>query len=308
MNKLILGDNLQVMQSLESESIDLIITDPPFFSQRDYGEFDDRWKDLSHYLDFMKDRLVECHRLLKDTGTLYLHCDTSASHYLKVELDTIFGYSNFRNEIIWKYNKWSGAANKFQRSHDIIFYYRKTDKVRFNPVYEEEMTKSMIEKRKRGYVFNERDKNGNRMLTIYDPNTQGSQKHLNSGEFSEEQIKYLPDAKVNNNKKMTDVWTDIPSLGVANQSKERTGYPTQKPIKLYQRIIKASSNEGNTVLDPSCGAGTTADAAQSLNRKWICIDQNENAIKVAEKRLKDNYGLILQYEVVNHERKTKGND
>ena len=295
-NKLILGDNLKVMKSLESESIDLIITDPPFNSGVDYEEFDDRWSSLENYLNFMKERLVECHRLLKDTGTLYLHCDTSASHYLKVELDKIFGIENFRNEIVWTYHKLLNAAKIFPRCHDIILSYRKTNKVIFNIPYEENPTEGMLVKRKKGYFIDSR-KSGKKLF-IYNPNTPDSQKHLNSGEFSEDEIVYVTEENANKGKRIVDVWTDIPILKTLSKEWK---YPTQKPIKLYQRIIKASSNAGQVVLDPFCGGGTTADAAQSLGRRWIAIDLNENAIQITADRIQENYGMTVDFEVVKHE-------
>ena len=132
-NCLITGDNLEIMQSMESGSIDLIYADPPFNTGKDFGEFDDRWDGgLDGYLAFMKPRLERMRELLKDTGSLYLHCDPTASHYLKVMLDTIFGIKHFRNEIVWSYTTGTPNSNQFPRKHDYILWYSKSDIWIFN--------------------------------------------------------------------------------------------------------------------------------------------------------------------------------
>ena len=136
LNKIYCGENLEIMRSLPNNSIDLIATDPPFFSQRDYGDFDDRWDNLENYLEFIVERVKEMYRLLKDSGSLYLQCDTSASHYLKVELDKIFGQEHFKNEIIWCYSVHGGKPKKaFPKKSDRILFYSKTNNHTFNTIY-----------------------------------------------------------------------------------------------------------------------------------------------------------------------------
>jgi len=126
------GENLSFLRSLESDMIDLIYIDPPYFSQRNYGDFDDRWKSMQHYLDFMVERLKEMHRVLKPTGSIYVHLDWHAVHYVKVEMDKIFGYDNFQNEIIWCYGGGGASKNRFARKHDTILFYSKSKKHTFN--------------------------------------------------------------------------------------------------------------------------------------------------------------------------------
>ena len=264
-NKIIQGDNLEIMKEMDDESVDLICTDPPFNSGKDYKSFDDRWESMPEYLDFMFPRLTECHRLLKDTGSIYLHCDPSASHYLKVlALDMIFGMKNFRNEIIWHYKHIGNSKRNFARKHDIIFRYTKTNNWTFNADAVRQPYDIKTEKRYENPV-------------VFD------------GKY---QAKMNPIGRL-----CDDVW-EIPPI--RNVSKEGLRYPTQKPIKLYKRIIAASSNEGDLILDPFCGAGTTADAAQELNRRWIVIDQKPKAAKITEERLRQKYGFTANFEMEEH--------
>ena len=287
---LIRGDNLEEMRKLPDKSVDLIATDPPFNSKRDYfvpyrdeqGQepdslvkaFTDTWtwgeaaeetceylivteggqvgatvQGLQQFLDetpmmaylvMMAARIVEMHRILKPTGSLYLHCDPSASHYLKIIIDAIFGHQNFQNEIVWSYQRWTGATKQFQRMHDIILFYAK-DKgaVRFNTLTEPYSSKSKHK--------------GKRVTTV---DSHGILEQTYTEDTSRQ-------------KAMRDIW-EISYLN--SQAKERVGYPTQKPIALYKRIIQASSNEGDLVLDPFCGCGTTLMAAEELNRRWLGID------------------------------------
>ena len=283
-NTLYQGDNLQILKSLPDASVDLIATDPPFCTQRDWGAFTDKWRGgLNEYLKFMEQRAVEMRRVLKDTGSLYLHCDPTASHYLKVMLDGVFGRDKFRNEIVWKYNKYTNNCKYFQRDHDIIFLYAKTsENVVFNKLYGEP-TQNMLNIRKCGY------KTIVDTLVVYD--RQKARKKINSGRFKK--IYYIDDSL--KGKALSDVW--IMSRLVTG-SKELVAYPTQKPVALYERIIKASSNQGGIVLDPFAGSGTTLDAAESLGRKWIGIDISDVAIQTIEQRLRERHGLLLEYEVI----------
>ena len=270
-NKLILGDCLDVLKSIKSNSVDLIYLDPPFFSNKKYeiiwgdkGEirsFEDRFAGgMKHYIGWLKDRVVEMHRVLKDTGSIYLHCDHHANAYIRVMiLDEIFGYKKFRNEIIWSYCGGGASKKRWSRKHDVIFYYTKS----------------------KDWIFN------TDIARISYPKDSQAWKALKS---SKQLYKKIGNKKYDWNphekgKIPEDVW-QMSFIGPI--SKERIGYPTQKPEKLLERIIKASSNEGDIVIDPFIGGGTTIAVAEKLNRRWIGIDQSVQAIKVSEMRLRKN--------------------
>jgi DNA modification methylase len=267
-NKLILGDNLIELQKLPDESVDLIYLDPPFFSNKTYeviwgddGEkrsFDDRFAGgIDHYTSWLKIRVRQMHRVLKPTGSIFLHCDWHANAEIKIDiLNKIFGRNNFRNEIIWHYRRWTANSNNFQRLHDTIFWYSKSDSYTFNPLYTD-YTEGSKQRKEQGILH--RFKKGEDPVLVSD--------------------KSLDEKGVREN----DVW-QIPFI--APSAKQRIGYPTQKPEELLQRIIEAVTNEGDTVLDPFVGGGTTVAVADKLNRKWIGIDQSVMAIKVSDLRLK----------------------
>jgi len=278
MNKLILGDNLEIMRKMESETIDLIYLDPPFFSNRNYeviwgdeGEirsFQDRWSGgIEHYIGWLKERVQEMHRILKSTGSIYLHCDWHADAYIRVQiLDKIFGYQNYRNEIIWCYTGPGHTKKDFQRKHDIIFRYAKSNNFTFNQQFIP--YKSGIHVKKEGEIL------------AY----KGTVKESKAKEFEER------------GKPVEDFWNDI--YTVDRVRSELIGYPTQKPEKLLERIIKASSNENDIILDPFVGGGTTITVAEKLNRKWFGIDQSVQAVKVTEFRLSSDRNLFSQPFVV----------
>jgi len=263
-NQIYCGDCLEIIKDMPSESIDLIYLDPPFFSDRDYettfkgnGEtknFKDKWDGIEHYLTFMTERIKEFHRILKSTGSIYLHCDWHASHYLKMELDRIFGYKNFRNEIIWHYRTGGVSKKWFSRKHDIIFFYSKSNKYYFNPIEIKEYYKDIygIPDFKPGWE----DRKGGK-------DEKGFFRHT-----------FLP-----------DVWA-IPS--VFNMSSESLGYPTQKPEVLLDRIINVSSKEGDIVLDPFCGSGTSVAVAEKLKRQWIAIEISLTACEIIKNRIKNS--------------------
>ena len=279
-NKLILGDNLEVLRSIESKSVDLVYLDPPFFSNRTYeviwgdnGEkrsFEDRFAGgIDHYISWLKIRVRQMHRILKDTGSIFLHCDHHASHYIKSQIlddHLLFGRNNFRNEIIWSYQRWTAGSSAFQRTHDNILFYSKSKDFKFNVLTEKYSEKS-AHKAKR-YTKVEEGK----LIQNY----------------TEDTIR---------EKSMRDVW-DISILN--SQAKERIGYPTQKPEALLQRIIECATNEGDVVLDPFVGGGTTVAVADRMNRKWIGIDQSVMAIKVTDLRLKKRQDMLFSqpYEVI----------
>ena len=246
------GDNLEIMRSMDDGSIDLIYLDPPFNSKRNYGEFDDRWSGDGEYIDFMTARLVQCHRLLANTGSIYLHCDPTMSHYLKVVMDTIWGRSNFRNEIIWCYTGSNNVTRRFPRKHDTILFYAQSEATGFN---------------------------ADAVRVPYKIKKVSTRS--NSRNYTDEEKEALS----KRGKVVESWWADIPNFGTATGSKERVGYPTQKPLKLLERIIAASSNPGDTVFDPFCGSGTTLVAAQRLGRLWVGCDMSANAIAIAKKRL-----------------------
>ena len=327
LNRLYYGDNLTILRRyLPNESVDLIYLDPPFNSNASYnvlfkepgtgGEqsaaqitaFDDTWhwtseseqtfqeivktapatvvnlmtalkdaihrNDLLAYLTMMCIRILELKRVLKQTGSLYLHCDPTASHYLKILLDAIFGKENFRNEIVWLYKGRELSHRNYNKKHDIIFFYTKSDKYRFNweAILEplEESSKKALARYKdeKGY-FIVRYKKGGGFAPI---------EKEGEGTYRQYVPKGVPPR-------------DWFYADYARKS-ELLGYRTQKPEALLERIIKASSNEGDTVLDPFCGCGTAVVAAHRLNRKWIGIDITHLAINLIKGRLKDNFPEI----------------
>lgn len=274
------GDNLQIMQGMESDSVDLIYLDPPFFSNRHYEviwgddqetqSFGDRWEGgIEHYIGWMSERLKEMHRILKPTGTIYLHADFHAIHYLKIEMDKIFGVKKFQNEIIWSYGARATVRNSgFPQKHDSILVYNKTKNYTYNTIYKP--YKDQDFKR-----YNKEDENGRYALI---------KRKRSNGEV------YYGKSYVKDGVPETDVW-DIPTM--ASTSKERLGYPTQKPLSLLERIIKASSNPGDIVLDPFCGCGSALEAADKLNRQYMGIDVSPTACPVVAKRLGISHSRII---------------
>ncbi|HHE46455.1 MAG TPA: site-specific DNA-methyltransferase, partial [Bacteroidetes bacterium] len=335
-NRLYFGDNLKFLRDRDyfpSESIDLIYLDPPFNSNQSYNvlfkdaegtpstaqikAFEDTWRwdenaakalyEINSVIDYtpqplvallnmlesflchspmyaylvqMAVRLVELHRILKPTGSLYLHCDPTAGHYLKLVLDAIFGPKLFRNDIIWHYRRWTAKSKRFQRMHDNILFYAK-DKPLFHTLYEpygEWINKDYPYVDDKGMRWRWHSPHGVRQKVYLKDPERGVQ--------------------------MNDVWT-IPFIG--STSKERMGYPTQKPLVLLKRIVQASSNPGYVILDPFCGCGTTIDAVETINkenpdfppRKWIGIDITHLAIDLIKFRLNSRFGMDRKsYEVV----------
>jgi site-specific DNA-methyltransferase (adenine-specific) len=207
------------------------------------------------------------HRVLKDTGSLYLHCDPTASHYLKILLDEIFGKNNFRNEIIWNYTGNSVPKKCLPRKHDIIFWYSKSNACQFYPDKILVPYSNLTEKR-----YNHVDEEGKRYK-------------ISALRGGKQEIVYMKDGKYPD-----DVW-NIPVI----RGKEATGYPTQKPLAILKRIILASSNEGDIVFDPFCGCATTCVAAQQLGRKWIGIDIEKQAVGILIERLSNDAGLFKDF-------------
>lgn len=325
MNKLYFGDNLEVMREMESGHIDLICTDPPFNSGRNYNAFfqeskaqekafediwewdneaikarndveeranaDDTYKALNiclegydlvlqnavsgnkgsmrAYIAFMGPRLAEMHRLLRNTGSIYLHCDPTASHYLKGIMDAIWDQNNhskneyFRNEIIWHYKRWTSTSKHFQKMHDTILYYSKTKEPLFTKPLQPYSDEKYIEDTVRGRI-------DGKLVRLKD-----------------EEGEYIKRENKREGVLMHDVWHDINFI--APTANERLGYPTQKPIALYKRMIEASSNKNMLIMDPFCGCGTTIDAAHTLKRNWIGIDLTIIALDPISKRMRDRH-------------------
>ena len=322
-NQLYYGDCLTVIEKdIDLESVDLIYLDPPFNSNRSYNAiykdetgrplpdqieaFCDLWtldeererairnlpalmidKGIDHgvvkfweswlaalrntnpkllaYLSYMVERLVWMKDILKPTGSIYLHCAPTASHYIKVMMDGVFGHENFRNEIIWCYERGGRSKSQFGRKHDTLLFYSKTQKYLF-------YADAVRINRRKTHMKIETDSEGREWQV---------KKDAKSGKI----YRYPADMGV----LCPDWWTGIQQLN--RSEKERLGYPTQKPLALLERIIKASSNEDDIVFDPFCGCATTLEAAEKLNRKWIGIDIAIHAInRVAAVRLKDRCG------------------
>lgn len=309
-NLLYYGDNLDILrQHIQEDTVDLIYLDPPFQSNKVYNvlfeekngtksksqmkAFEDTWSwdqessaafesvvesggqiakamlafrttigenDMLAYLSMMAPRLIELRRVLKSTGSIYLHCDPTASHYLKILMDAVYGSKNFRNEIIWHYKKWSTGKYTFQRNHDILLFY----------------SNSLSKKR----VFNQ----------LYMPRAESTLKRFGTAKIKsgyDEKGNRIPsqmESVVSPGVRQDDVW-DISRVPPIKQL-----FPTQKPEALLERILLASSNEGDIVLDPFCGCGTSVFVAQELGRKWVGIDITYLAISVIKRRLYDTFG------------------
>jgi site-specific DNA-methyltransferase (adenine-specific) len=317
-NAFFLGDNLAILRDHVAEaSVDLVYLDPPFQSGKTYHllagvapraplveAFDDTWAwgdaaeraigslagsdapigralsglfaflgpcDLMAYLAMMAPRLVEIRRVLRPTGSVFLHCDPTASHYLKVLMDAAFGPDCYRNEIVWRYRRWPARARRFQRMHDVLLFYTRspgTDHT-FHTLYGYEelaaSTKKTFGTRKQRADF--------------------SSGHRKPG-LAEEETAGPP---------LSDVW----EIGViAAKGRERLGYPTQKPEALLERVILSASNEGDVVLDPFCGSGTTLSVARRLGRRFVGIDRSPIAQRVIEERMTRAFGMAVEWDVV----------
>ena len=290
------GDNLTFLRGMNSETVDLIATDPPFNKSRDFhatpdslaagAKFQDRWSwerdvhqswvdqitddhpklmeaiesakeahsdGMGAFMCFMAVRLLEMRRLLKPTGSIYLHCDPTASHYLKAVMDAIFGAGNFRNEIVWCYQTGGASKRWFSKKHDLLLFYSKSSHYRFN----------------------------------------ADQVRVRRSEKSLKRAQNPKGARISatdTTKLATDVWLDIPAMNP--MAVERVGYPTQKPLALYEQIVRASSNEGDVVLDPFCGCATTCVSAERLDRQWVGIDIWDRAHEVVIQRIRKAWVFV----------------
>jgi DNA modification methylase len=284
-NRLFWGDNLHVMRQLPSEGIDLIYIDPPFFSgklynvlfgdQNELRSFEDIWQaGLPGYLIWLNARLYEMKRLLRKTGSIFVHLDWHAAHYVKAEMDKVFGAGNFVNEIVWCYEDIGGkAVNYFKKKHDSILYYQKSAERRFN-ISRKQLSLSTMA----------------RYAPYLDTNGQITYRRLmetNPGVFKK--LKGIPEdldqvwLDVNKGPPLNDWWTDISPL--KRGFSEAIGYPTQKPEALLERIVNSASSEGEVVADFFVGGGTTAAVAQRLGRRWLACDQSRVAVAITADRL-----------------------
>ena len=317
------GDNLYILNGMNSEMVDLIYLDPPFNSKRTYSapsgsrasgaSFKDiwTWEDVDtdcldgleqypelveyiysigaihstgmmSYVVYMAQRIIQMHRVLKTTGSFYLHCDTTASHYLKIVLDQIFGEKNFRNEIDWVYNRFSRRGDAYPSMKDTIFFYTKSDDYHFTP---QNLPPRDAQRYEKGY-HTVVDK-GQRKLLVYDAE-KAAQK------IKRAKAQNIPISMTKARAAiMGNVWTDIPILNP--MAKERTGYPTQKPLALLYRIIEASSKAGDVVFDPFCGCATTCVAAHHRQRQWIGIDIEAQAVDLLMTRLGTDAGMFKDF-------------
>ena len=317
-------DNLDVLRGMNSETVDLIATDPPFNKGKDFhatpeslakgAKFQDRWSwdddihqewvdqiaddwprvraaidaarmthsdGMGAFLCYIGVRLIEMRRVLKPTGSLYLHCDATASHYLKQLLDAIFGRDNFRNEIVWHYRTYQGkVVSHFPRKHDVILYYASSDQSYFSLSYDTNYQDTVDYQRWKKYYVK-----GNQIVYGQHPATDSRfGKYLNRWirQHGREPLRgetiYTCQGYV-----IDDTWLNIQALHPTGE--EKIGYPTQKPLALYERIIKASSNEGDVVLDPFCGCATTLIAAERLGRQWVGVDIWDGAKEIVLDRL-----------------------
>lgn len=292
-NNYYVGDNIELLNQLTSESVDLIYFDPPYNTGRNFYDFDDKFKNKDEYIEFIKTRIYECYRVLKNTGTLVIHIEPKISHYFRFMCDEIFGDNNFRNEIVWQTG--GNAKNKYKlnRFHDTIIVYSKTSNQTFNPIYfsydEEYKKKSNVkfcDIYKKEYVttaiYNAQPDVNPRMNLRYVWNGFDKQWYVTKEKMqtlhNENRLEYNKDGLPRIKRfldemegiPLRDVWCDINNV----QSGEKINYATQKPVKLLERIVQLYSNENDVCLDIFAGSGTLGRACIHKNRKYILFDIN----------------------------------
>ena len=311
------GDNLDIMRGMNSASVGLIYLDPPFNSQHNYAApigskaagaaFRDTWglddvnlawhgevkheypglyallqatrqihgDSMMSYLIYMAIRLMEMRRLLKPTGSIYLHCDPTASHYLKLLMDSLFGKASFRNEIVWHYGgRMMHKVSQYNRKHDVILFYTRSKPYTFKLPTEHV---DFLEYAAARHEKIHQDADGKRFLLAPDARRNRT-------------IRQYEDEIVKRGRAIDDVWA---IRYIRGNAKERTGYPTQKPLALLRRIILASSNDGDTVFDPFCGCATACIAAELEHREWVGIDISSKAADLVKDRMEREVGLFF---------------
>jgi len=268
--RVIQGDCREVLASFESACADLVYLDPPFFTRRDHVQttrdgsktysFADTWESKDSYVSFLRERTCHIHRVLKSSGSVFFHCDRNATHLARLILEDVFGEENFRSEIVWHYRRWANDQNNLVPAHQTILFFSKTEQYKFNTLwcgYSPATNLDQIWQRRvrdhRNKAVYARDEDGNIV-------SNGSKKGV----------------------PLNDVW-DIPYLNP--KARERTGYPTQKPLLLLEKIIALVTGPGDLVVDPFCGSGTTLVAAKLLGRSCIGIDISAEAVTLTKQRL-----------------------
>ena len=269
-NNVFIGDCLEHLKKMPQDSVDLVYLDPPFFTQKTHKlsdktglnlyEFSDQWDSYLDYASFLRDRLFELKRVMKDTASIFFHCDNNASHIIRFIMDDVFGGANFRSKIIWTYRRWSNAKKGLLPSYQEIYFYSKTPQFKFNKIFTEYSPATNLDQ------ILQRRKRDDRGKAVY--------AKTESGEIIPNGSKIgVP---------LTDVW-ELPFLNP--KASERVGYPTQKPILLLEKILLLTTDKLDIVLDPFCGSGTSLVAAKLLDRQFIGIDISHEAIEITNKRL-----------------------
>jgi site-specific DNA-methyltransferase (adenine-specific) len=264
------GDCLSWLKTIDPGSIDLVYLDPPFFTQkvqksktRDNTQeylFSDTWTNIEEYKTFLRLRIEQCRKVLKRTGSIFVHCDSSASHHIRLILDELFGAENFQSEIIWVYKRWSNAKRGLLNAHQTIYFYSKSDTFKFHVIHTNYSPTTNIDQ-----ILQQRERD----------------QHGKSAYKKDDQGRAIL-GKEKCGVPLSNVW-EIPYLNP--KASERTGYPTQKPVLLLEKIIEIATDKGDVVLDPMCGSGTSLVAAALLERHWIGIDSEPKAIELARARL-----------------------
>jgi len=272
MYKFINDDCLKALKKIDSESVNLIYADPPFNTKTDKvknsknrtkkNSYKDYWKSESEYIKWFEPILIECHRVLKSTGAIYIHCDWRMNHHIRLSLDKVFQKENFRNEIIWSYKRWSAQSSSLQKNHQNIYFYAKTKKHIINQVFVPYSPTTNVDQ-----ILQERGRD-----------------EFNISVYKKKDGKIIFSNKEKKGVLQRDVF-EIPYLNP--KAKERVDYPTQKPIELIKRIFNISSKKNDLILDPFCGSGTTITTAKILNRNCITIDINKRSIDIAKKRFEN---------------------
>lgn len=269
-NCILEGDCLEKLKLIEKDSIDLIYLDPPFFTEKTHSlknrertkkfSFDDIWGSEKEYAEFLKKRISLMRDVLKESGSIFVHCDKNGEHIIRAILDQVFGTKNFQAEIIWSYKRWSNSKKGLLPAHQNIYFYSKSKNFKFNTIYTSYSETTNIDQ-----ILQRRTRDKHNK-SIYDIDNSGNFKHS-------DKKKGVP---------LSDVW-EIPYLNP--KAKERVGYPTQKPLLLLDRIIELTTEKGDLVLDPFCGSGTTCVASKLLGRNYIGIDESPEAIELSLSRI-----------------------